>query len=197
MGLRHLLCTLALFIPLSSGAQVTDAPRAVTVKLGAGVEGYTGNLGDAYEIGPLAGVAVALHPVPAVGVELSYSVALHQVATGTDGGLVDGYDVIRQGPQATLTLGPLLASEIRPYVFSGLGLSWTHVRGEDSPVYRDDADVYLPLGGGLSVSSGRLSLDARLGYQVLFGQGSVDAPEGGAAASGGRYQALVSLGLTL
>jgi hypothetical protein len=196
MGLRHLLCTLALLVPLGSRAQVLDAPRSLRVTLGAGAEGHTGNLGEVYEIGPVGAVAVALQPLPWVELELGYSVGLHQIDTGRDGGLVDGYDVVRQGPQLSLSLGPSLQG-VRPYLISGVGLSWLNVRGPDDPSYRDDTDLYVPLGGGLSVTAGRVTLDARLSYHALFEQQSIDAPDGSGPGTGGRYQALVSLGLGL
>ena len=196
MGLRHLLCTLALLVPLGSWAQVLDAPRSLRVTLGAGAEGYTGNLGEAYEIGPVAAAAVALQLVPWVELELGYSVGLHQVDTGRDGGLVDGYDVVRQGPQLSLSLGPSLQG-VRPYLISGVGLSWLNVRGPEDPTYRDDTDLFVPLGGGLSVTAGRITLDARLSYHALFEQQSIDAPDGSGSGTGGRFQALVNLGLSL
>jgi hypothetical protein len=196
MGLRHLLCMLALLAPLVSRAQAPDVSRPLRITLGAGAEGHTGNLGEAYEIGPVAAAAVALRALPWLDVELGYSVGLHQIDTGRDGGLVDGYDVVRQGPQLSLSLGPALQG-VRPYLLTGVGVSWLNVRGLDDPDFRDDTDVYLPLGGGLAVTAGRITLDARLSYHALFGQQSVDAPDGDGAGTGGRYQALVSLGLSL
>lgn len=196
MGLRHLLCLLTLLLPLGSRAQAPDATRPLRLTLGAGGEGYTGNLGEAYEIGPVAAAAVALRALPWLEVELGYSVGLHQVDTGRDGGLVDGYDLVRHGPQLSLSLGPALQG-VRPYLLTGLGVSWLNVRGPDDPDFRDDTDLYLPLGAGLAVTAGRLTLDARLSYHALFGQQSVGAPDGDGAGTGGRYQALVGLGLAL
>lgn len=200
MGLRHLLCMLALLAPLASSAQDSlPGPPRVTglrVTLGAGAEGYTGNLGEAYDIGPLGGVALALQPTALVGLELGYLVGLHQIDTGRDGGLVDGYDIVRQGPQLSLSLGPSLLG-VRPYLLAGLGLSWTNVRGPENATYRDDTELHVPLGGGLSLTTDRFTLDARLSYQVLVEQESLVVPTGDGFGTGGRYQALVSLGLAL
>ncbi len=198
MPLRRLTSLLAVLVLVAGSARAQGEPEPSGVRLtgGLGVEGFTGNLAEAFDIGPVASVAASVAPLPALSVELAYHVGLHQIETGRDGGLVDGYDIVRHGPQLALTLGPSLQG-VRPYLLAGVGLSWTNVRGPDDARYRDDTDVYVPLGGGLSVSAGRISLDARLDYQALFDQESIDAPGGGDFGSGGRFQALVSLGLAL
>jgi hypothetical protein len=200
-GARATAAAWALLGATGAGAELPPAapqphPTGVRLSFGIGVEGYDGEVGAAYVVGPLASLAVALQPLPALGVELGYTLGLHQVETDGDGGLVDGYDVVRHGLQSLLTLGPQLRG-VRPYVLAGVGLGWTNVRGPDNPTYRDDRDGFVPLGAGLSVSSGRLTLDARLSYQWVFAQDSVVAPDGAGGASGGRYQALVSLGFML
>ncbi|MBF5042463.1 hypothetical protein FGE12_08625 [Aggregicoccus sp. 17bor-14] len=189
---------LGLFVAAAAGAQqMPPTALGLRLNLSAGVEVYTGELGNAYTVGPAGGVSLSMQPLPFLGAEVGYVAGLHQVdSTLNDGGLVKGYDIVHHGLHLAATLGPWLHG-VRPYALAGGGVSLTDVRGPKNPDFRDDVDFFVPVGAGLMVSAGRFALDARLSYQFLFDQESVSAPDGNGGASGGRYQAMVGLSFAL
>jgi len=147
----------------------TDIP-GVSVKVGGGIEGYTGDLDLLSDPGPTWGVSVAARPSSILSVEVAYSGATAEAddrfaGLGTDG-LTDGPDIVRNGGQAALILGTRTA--IQPYVLAGLGFDYYSVRGEGVTQYDSDASGSIPMGAGIRSNAGRFTADLRMTYSALF-----------------------------
>ncbi|MBF5043588.1 hypothetical protein FGE12_14420 [Aggregicoccus sp. 17bor-14] len=161
----------------------------VYVLLGGGIQGYTGDLGDAISVGPEAGVYLGLQPFPLIGLELGYTGGLHNFKTN----LRDGPDFIRHGAQAAVTLGAPLGA-VKPYALAGIGVDFSTIRSTALTNSNTDTGGFVPLGAGLNFAVGNFDIDARFTYHVLFDKASFNANQ---ETGGGRYQAQLSLGFTL
>jgi hypothetical protein len=174
--------------------------RGLTVMLGGGIEGYSGDLAPQINAGPAWGVRAALKPTKVLGLEIGYSGAVNEIDDGTSDGSTGGADIVRNGGEAVATLG-LSASPVQPYLLGGVGLSRYNVRGGEGAGFRSDTTGNIPLGGGLRTHVGNFTADARFGYSVLFDQqfaSRVDQRDlvGINSTSGGRYQGTLNLGST-
>ena len=159
------------------------------VLIGGGVQGYTGDLGDALNLGPMAGVYVGLQPFPMIGLELGYTGGLHNFELD----LRDGPDFIRHGAQAAVTVGVPLGA-VKPYALGGIGVDFNTLRGTDLFEGETDTGGFVPVGAGLLFATGNFNVDARFTYHVLFDEASFDADQ---TTGGGRYQAQLSVGFNL
>ena len=167
----------------------TSDQTGVYVLLGGGIQGYTGDLSDALNIGPMAGVYLGLQPFPVIGFELGYTGGLHNFEID----LRDGADFIRHGAQANVTVGVPLG-KAKPYALGGIGVDWNTVRETALTNSNTDTGGFVPLGAGVMFAAGPVSLDARFTYHVLFDEASFDANQ---TTGGGRYQAQLSVGFNL
>jgi hypothetical protein len=161
----------------------------VYVLIGGGIQGYTGDLGDAINVGPEAGIYLGLQPFPLIGLELGYTGGLHNFAID----LRDGPDFIRHGAQAAVTLGAPLGA-VKPYALAGIGVDFSTIRATALTNSNTDTGGFVPLGAGLNFALGNFDIDARFTYHVLFDKASFDANQ---ETGGGRYQAQLSFGFTL
>ena len=161
----------------------------VYVLIGGGIQGYTGDLGDAINVGPEAGVYLGLQPFPLIGLELGYTGGVHNFAANVR----DGYDFIRHGAQAAVTLGAPLGA-VKPYALAGIGVDFSTIRSTALTNSNTDTGGFVPLGAGLNFAMGNFNIDGRFTYHVLFDKASFDANQ---ETGGGRYQAQLSLGFTL
>ncbi len=178
--------------------------RGLTVLLGGGVEGYTGDLAPQIDPGATWGVTAALKPTKVLGIELGYSGAVNEIDNGRRGdgeGTTNGADIVRNGGAAVATVG-LTAAPIQPFLLGGIGGSWFQARGDaESEGFSDDFTANVPLGAGLRTHVGSFTADARLNYNVLFDQGfanNVDSRDiaGINSTSGGSYRGTVNIGGT-
>lgn len=179
--------------------------RGLTVMLGGGLEGYTGQLAPVIEPGPAWGVTAAIKPTRNFGVELGYSGAANVLDTPQD--LQDdfvnnGADMVRNGGSVALTLG-LSASDVQPYLLAGVGLSQYSVRGDQaaSRGFRSDLVGNVPVGGGIRAHLGAFTADARLKFNPIFSNDfapAVDDNRVGFAdvAASTNYSATLNLGAT-
>jgi opacity protein-like surface antigen len=168
--------------------------KGLYVLLGAGAEGYTGELAPSINAGFAYGATVGFKPTRSLGLELAYSGGLSDIDTFGPGGAADGADIIRNGGQAAVTLG-ITPTKLQPYVLGGIGIENHNVRGI-APIadFEDDTSGYVPAGVGLRYNIGSLlTADARVSYNIPFAQdfAPVDNDIGN-----GRYQALLQLGGT-
>jgi hypothetical protein len=171
----------------------TTAPgpdhTGVYVLLGGGIQEYTGDLGDALNLAPMAGLFIGLQPFPIIGFELGYTAGFHNFALN----LRDGPDFIRHGPQVAVTLGVPLGG-IKPYALAGIGVDFATLRGTDLPIATEgntETGGFVPVGAGVMFLAGPVTVDARFSYHVLFEEASFEADQ---ETGGGRYQAQLSIG---
>ncbi len=177
--------------------------RGLTVLLGGGVEGYTGDLAPQIDPGATWGVTAALKPTKVLGLELGYSGAVNEIDNGRRGegeGATNGADIVRNGGQAVATVG-LTAAPVQPFLLGGIGGSVYSVRGGESEGFSDDFTANIPLGAGLRTHIGNFTADARMNYNVLFDQefaSNVDSRDiaGINSTSGGSYRGTVNIGGT-
>lgn len=174
--------------------------RGLTVLLGGGVEGYTGDFAPRISPGPSWGVTAALKPSKVLGIELGYSGAVNELRRFE---AAEGADLVRNGGQAVATVG-LTASPVQPYLLGGIGINKYDVRGSAPAAgFRSDVSGNIPLGGGLRTHIGSFTADARFGYNVLFdndlvavGSGTNIGGTDTTLGAGGRYSGMLQLGST-
>lgn len=183
--------------PLEVEEEEKNDTRGLTLLVGGGVEGYTGELAPQINPGATAGVRAALKPSKVLGLELGYSGALNNIDAGGEGGAVDGPDLIRNGGQAVVTLG-LFATDWHPYLLGGIGINDYNFRGGEALGYEDDTVGNVPAGVGLRGHVGDFTVDARANYNFLFDKEFAPGVEtgGGDFGEGGSYQGTVSVGGT-
>ncbi|MFP2926015.1 hypothetical protein ACLESO_12500 [Pyxidicoccus sp. 3LG] len=184
--------------PLEVEQKEEDDMRGLTLLVGGGVEGYTGELAPRISPGATAGVRAAIKPSKVLGLELGYSGALNNIdIAGEDGGAVDGPDLVRNGGQAVVTLA-LFATPWQPYLLGGVGINDYNFRGGEGLGYDDDTVGNVPAGVGLRGHMGNFTVDARANYNFLFDKEFASGVEsgGGDFAEGGSYQGTVSVGGT-
>lgn len=183
--------------PLEVEEKDKNDTRGLTLLVGGGVEGYTGELAPQINPGATAGVRAALKPSKVLGLELGYSGALNNIDAGGEGGAVDGPDLIRNGGQAVVTLG-LFATDWHPYVLGGIGINDYNFRGGQALGYEDDTVGSVPAGLGFRGHVGDFTVDARANYNFLFDKEFAPGVEtgGGDFGEGGSYQGTLSIGGT-
>jgi len=186
--------------PLEVEEKDKNDTRGLTLLVGGGVEGYTGELAPQINPGATAGVRAAIKPSKVLGIELGYSGAVNNIDLGAgagEGGAVDGPDLIRNGGQAVVTLG-LFATDWHPYVLGGIGINDYNFRGGEAQGYDDDTVGSVPAGLGFRGHVGDFTVDARANYNFLFDKEFARGLEssGGDFGEGGSYQGTVSVGGT-
>lgn len=184
--------------PLEVEERDRNDTRGLTLLVGGGVEGYTGALAPQISPGATAGVRAALKPSKVLGLELGYSGAVNNIdVAGTQGGAVDGPDLIRNGGQAVVTLG-LFATDWHPYVLGGIGINDYNFRGGEAQGFSDDTVGNVPAGLGFRGHVGDFTVDARANYNFLFDKEFAEGIDsgGGSFGGGGSYQGTLSIGGT-
>lgn len=172
--------------------------RGVMVTAGAGFEGYTGALRGPIAVGPAWGAQIALKPSKIVGIELGYSGAANELRDQAFD--VSGADLVRNGGQVLATLG-LGAAPVQPYLLAGVGINWYNVRA-DASGFTNDTSGNIPLGGGIRAHIGHFTADARMDWNVLFGNDLAGQVGPGTTFAGfdtnssGRYTGTLSIGST-
>jgi hypothetical protein len=165
--------------------------RGLTVMLGAGVEGYTGELAPAINPGAAVGVTAAIKPSKTFGLEFGYTGAVNNLDADAGG---SGPDLVRNGAQAAVTLG-LSAAPVQPYVLGGIGMNWYNFRNGEALGFRDDTNAKIPLGVGLRTHIGSLTADARVNYNVLLNEDFAPAVDESKLGSG-SYNGTLNIGGT-
>ncbi|MBI3183914.1 MAG: outer membrane beta-barrel protein [Myxococcales bacterium] len=178
--------------------------RGLTVMVGGGVEGYTGDLSPQLNPGPAWSVTAAFKPTRMVGIELGYSGAVNEIDNGRGEGLgpgaTSGADIMRNGGSAVATLG-LSPTRVQPYLLAGVGIDRYNVRGGQDEGFSSDTLAHVPLGAGLRTHVGNFTADARFGYSLMFDQDFASVVKdrdvlGVDSTSGGRYLGTINLGAT-
>ncbi len=183
--------------PLEVEKKDKNDTRGLTLLIGGGVEGYTGELAPQISPGATAGVRASLKPSKVLGLELGYSGALNNIDIPIEGGAVDGPDLIRNGGEAVVTLS-LFTTDWAPYVLGGIGINDYNFRGGEALGYSDDTVGNVPAGVGFRGHLGNFTVDARANYNFLFDKEFAPGVDsgGGDFSEGGSYQGTVSVGGT-
>jgi hypothetical protein len=164
--------------------------RGLTVLIGGGVEGYTGDLAGRVDPGATVGVTAAIKPSKVFGLEFGYSGAANNFDADVGG---SGPDIIRHGGQAALTFG-LAATDVQPYLMGGVGLSRYNIRNAEAG-FADDVVGNVPVGLGLRTHFGDFTADARVNYNFLLSDEFSPATVAGGLDTG-RYTGTINLGGT-
>lgn len=173
----------------------------VTVLLGGGVEGYTGDLAPQLNPGPAWGVGVAFKPLSWMGLELGYTGAVNTIEEGVREDVTEEADIVRNGGQALATFG-IGNSPVQPYVLGGIAVDRYNVRDAEGEAFRDATDAAVPVGVGLRTHIGDFTADLRGNYGIMFDQdfaveeGNTSLREIGDETPTGRYGASLRLGAT-
>lgn len=167
--------------------------RGLTLMVGGGVEGYTGELAPNINPGPAYGVTAAIKPSRVLGIELGYSGAVNNLDDVA--GDTSGPDLVRNGAQAAVTLG-LGAAPVQPYVLGGVGISDYNFRGAAAAAegFSDDMVGSVPVGAGLRTHIGNFTADLRAHYNFLFDQDFAGVDTG--LTETGRYAGTLNIGGT-
>ncbi len=137
----------------------------LTLSVQGGAEWYRSGLVAAKSPALTYGLSLQAEPLRFLGIEVGYSGAMISSAVG-------GGDIDRNGGYAILTPGysfpvdPQDITDIKPYVFAGVGRDWY-----SSPIATVGASPdgwTLPYGVGLRLRLGQFSLDARYAWIASF-----------------------------
>jgi len=183
--------------PLEVKKEEKNDTKGLSLLIGGGVEGYTGELAPQISPGATAGVRAAIRPSKVFGLELGYSGAVNNLDIPVEGGAVDGPDLVRNGGTAIATLG-LFPTAWQPYLLGGIGINDYNFRGGEALGYTDDTVGSVPAGVGLRGAIGNFTVDARANYNFLFDKEFAPGVDsgGGDFSEGGSYQGTVSVGGT-
>jgi hypothetical protein len=166
--------------------------RGVTLLIGGGIEGYTGELAADVNPGAMAGVSATFRPSRVFGFEVGYSGAINEVDEGFAGIGDNGADIVRNGGHAALTLG-LTATPIQPYALGGVGVNFYNIRNGEAVGFQDDTVGSVPVGLGVRSHIGGFTADARVQYNFLLGQQFAPTATDD---TGGGYTGMINLGGT-
>lgn len=168
--------------------------KGVTVQVGGGVEGYTGQYGADINPGPGWNALADIKPWKAAGIELNYSGAANDVDHGLAGssqGAVNGADIVRNGGQAAVILQTPTA--IAPYVLGGVGFDHYNYRGVNGQFgFRDNTNGNIPVALGVRATAGHLNADLRAAYNYLWSDNF--SPVTNNVVTTGRYAGTLQVG---
>jgi opacity protein-like surface antigen len=148
------------------------APREIAVSGGGGVANYVGGAMRAdSDTGAAWDARVTVGTRSILAVEAGYVGSVNRV----DGAVNDGH-ISSHGVDGDLRIQ--LPYRVQPYVFGGVGYNRMHLNSEGmsdpflaASFRRDDNQLAVPAGGGVSAYLGRhrhATLDARFTYRALF-----------------------------
>lgn len=141
------------------------------VRLGVG--GLTGDLGERTTPGPLLGITAGAQPWRNIGIEGGFE---GQRLGIDDARVGDGEGMYRFNVGVLAKAGPLVLNDtIRPYVGTGVGVSYLNASEGAEDVYDNDLMAELPLAAGIDYRfTPSIFAGARATYRVLFGDEFAD-----------------------
>jgi opacity protein-like surface antigen len=148
-----------------------EAKVGLDVRVGVG--GLTGDLGARTAPGPLLGITAGAQPWRNVGVEAGFEgqrLPIDDVRVGNEQAMY------RYNAGVLAKAGPLvLDDKLRPYVGTGIGVSYLNVTDGAESLYDNDLMAELPLAAGVDYRfSSSIFAGARASYRVLFGDEFAD-----------------------
>ncbi|MFP2908937.1 outer membrane beta-barrel protein [Pyxidicoccus sp. 3LFB2] len=166
----------------------TDPTPGLNVSLGLG--GFTGDLAETTQVGPLLGIDATAEILPFVGIEAGYE---GQRLAIDDNRVGDGEGIWRHNGGLLAKVGPTLDEKWRPFVGAGAGLSYLNVSDGAEGVYDNDFQTEVPLAAGVDYRFGNIFAGARATYTFLGGEEVVEAP-GGGDEKGSLFNANLTIG---
>lgn len=171
----------------------------VTVMVGGGVEGYTGEFAPLIDPGGAWGATATIKPWRALGLELGYSGAVNEVDSRVANdlqGASQGVDILRNGGHAAIVAS--IPTPVQPYVMGGFGLDNYQFRGVEGDMGFQDDDLVpnIPLGAGLRTHVGDFTADLRVNYDLLINDEFSPVDDNDVDFSNGRYAGLLQVGAT-
>lgn len=163
-------------------------PVGVDVSLGVG--GFTGDLAENTNVGPLLGIDATAQLWPFIAVEAGYE---GQRLSIDDNRVDNGEGIWRHNVGVLGKVGPLLDEKWRPFVGAGAGLSYLNPSEGAENVYDNDFQTEIPLAAGVDYRFGNITAGARATYSVLGDEDLVNAP-GGGAEKGSLFNANITIG---
>jgi hypothetical protein len=163
-------------------------PVGVNVSLGVG--GFTGDLAQNTNVGPLLGIDATAEVLPLVGIEAGYE---GQRLAIDDNRVDSGEGIWRHNVGLLAKVGPTLDEKWRPFVGAGAGLSYLNPSEEAEGIYDADFQTELPLAAGVDYRFGNIFAGARATYSFLGGEELVAAP-GGGDEKGSLFNANITIG---
>ena len=163
-------------------------PVGIDVSLGAG--GFTGDLDEITNPGPLLGIAAVAQVWPLIGIEAGYE---GQRIAIDDNRVDSGEGIWRHNGSLLAKAGPLLDEKWRPFVGAGFGLSYLNPSEGAEDVYENDVQTEVPLAAGLEYRFGAITAGARATYTFL-GNEEVVEEVGGGDAKGSLFNASLTVG---
>ncbi len=145
----------------------------VGVDVRVGVGGLTGDLGAQTSPGPLLGINAGAQLWRNLGVEAGFEgqrLPIDDVRIG------DGEAMYRYNVGLLAKAGPLVLNDmLRPYVGTGVGVSYVNATSGAELLYDNDLMAELPLVAGVDYQfSPSIFAGARASYRVLFGDEFAD-----------------------
>jgi hypothetical protein len=176
----------AKYVPLPS---TQEEAGHLELQLLGGLESFTAGLSAGTAPGPFVGLAALTQPLFLLGVEAAYEAAWLPL---DDERLAGSPRLWKHTALGLVKLGVPVSKGLRPYLGTGLGVSYLHPVHGARPLYREDVLFELPVLLGLEARLGPLTGGVRVSYRSILGEDFEQAPLGD--ASGGVVAAGVSLG---
>ncbi len=187
----------ALVLPGVALAQGGRWERRYTVQALGGGMAYAGEAATVTQPGPAYGVAVSGDIVPWIAGEVGYVGASYR----TEGivSRTERSDIVENGGQVAVKLGPPVQSNVRPYALGGISVQRLTVSNEANAggLVGDGTEVRLPVGLGFELNPGNsgLTVGARGTYSFSANNNAFSQLGGNSAAStwtglaqiGGRF----------
>ncbi|NMO14741.1 outer membrane beta-barrel protein [Pyxidicoccus fallax] len=165
-----------------------NPPVGLDVSLGVG--GFTGDLAENTNVGPLLGIDATAQLWPLIGIEAGYE---GQRLAIDDDRVESGEGIWRHNVGMLGKVGPLLDQKWRPFVGAGAGLSYLNPSSDAESVYDNDLQVEFPLAAGVDYRFGNIVAGARATYSVLGSEDLVRDVDG-TEEKGSLFNAGITVG---
>jgi opacity protein-like surface antigen len=155
-----------------------------------GVGGFTGDLAETTQAGPLLGIDATAEILPLVGIEAGYEgqrLGIDDDRVGSDEG------IWRHNVGLLAKVGPTLNEKWKPFVGVGAGLSYLNPSDGADGVYDNDFQTELPVAAGLDYRFGNIFAGARATFSALGGEEFVES-SGGDNEKGSLFNANITVG---
>lgn len=163
-------------------------PVGIDVRLGVG--GFTGDLAENTNVGPLLGINANAQLWPLIGVEAGYE---GQRLAIDDERVDTGEGIWRHNVGVLGKVGPLLQERWRPFVGVGAGVSYLNPSDGADRVYDNDFQTEFPLAAGVDYRFGNIIAGARATYSILADE-DVVRDVGGDEEKGSLFNAGITIG---
>jgi hypothetical protein len=144
-----------------------EEKTAISLDVRVGAGGLTGDLGERTVPGPMLGITAGAQPWRNFGIEAGFEgqrLPIDDVRVG------DEQAIYRYNVGVLAKAGPLvLDDKLRPYVGTGVGVSYLNATDGADDLYENDVLAELPLAAGVDYRfSQTIFAGARASYRVLF-----------------------------